>query len=236
MGLPQDNLDRLLDCWQGPRLERDLAARILARTAAEEQALDGLVLLADPMPALKRDLTPAILAKVAEENRVLDELLAKADPKPVLAGDLTGRILARARREETELDRALATVETVPAMQADVSRRVLATVRRERMRRRIVAWAGSLSAAAAVAIVALLLRHGLAPHGQPASPTAQAVVAAADVDVVNNLDLADLAEDLPVLKNWDTIRAMEQLDQERQTETASSTIKRLDGTWFPCER
>lgn len=181
------NLDALLDLWKVPQLQSDLTGRIMARARGEEAGLDGL---------LER---------------------AARDPNATLGRDLTGDILAAARAEEQALDKLLAVGDRIPAMGRDLAKPVVARVRREKMTRRLMVWGSIVAAAAAIAIVALIgFRPGAEPSQpiveQPTKQTVQVVkLSPQDQFLADNLQLV---RDMPVYMHWDTIRAMEQLENE----------------------
>ena len=176
-------LDSLLDRWTVAPLDRDLTSQVLARAAAEDKALDELLALAGSTGS------------------------RQAGREVTLTRDLTDSILGRARAEDAALDRLL-TAASVPAMRQDVAGRVLRKARRGRLVRRIAVAAGSLAAAAAILVVATILRG---PGRQPAETLARPPLAPDDKLVADNLDLI---QDKSVLVHWDTIRAMEQLEQQ----------------------
>ena len=172
---------------------------------AQEEQLDRL-LDCWTAPLLEHDLSTAILARAATEDKALDDLLDRAFPAATLNRDLTDQIMARCHRDQEQaLDRLLDAADPVPPMQGDLVAPVLRRIRRGRLFRRVAGLAGSLAAAAAIAIVALVL------HGRPGTTTVAGPIAPADQPVVANLDLLD---DFAVLRHWDTIRAMEQLEEE----------------------
>jgi hypothetical protein len=182
----EDNLDRLLDAWK--------------------------------VFPLERDLTGAILTRAHGEDRRLDELLAESTDSPRLDRDLAGAILARARAENESLDRLLAeSADEVPALSADLSVPVLRTIRRRRLIGRIAAAAASLTAAAAVLVIWMSVSHPVADRwGPPQENTtvASALFSPSEQAALKQVDAAKLADDLPVLIHLDTIKAMQQLEDE----------------------
>ena len=220
-------------------LGRDLTDTIVVRAKAEDRAMDDLLARSAAPVSLGRDLTDAIVARAKAEDQAMDELLARSAAPVSLGRDLTGAILAKAQAEENAFDRLLDRADQVPAMTADIGGSVLRTIRRGRMIRRVVAMAGGLAAAAAVLIVVLIggrtppANPGNSPTAansaktqvEPAVKVADKAVAAYDDSAAAKLftaeerlalkkaGVAPSADELAILLHWDTIRAMEQLEE-----------------------
>jgi hypothetical protein len=186
------------------------------------------LLLADwKVTPLEHDLTGAILARARDEDRRLGELLAgaRALDAPRLDRDLTPAILARARAEDDQLDRLLAqSADDVPARLPDLSVPVLRTIRRRRLVGRLVAAAGSVAAAAAAMLIWASVNKPVSNNsaGPPANvPVASILFTPSEQASLKQVDAASLADDLPVLIHMDTIKAMQQLEDEATDRDAS---------------
>lgn len=158
---------------------------------------------------LDRDLTAAVLDRARVQDAALDRVLDQVKV-PSLETDLTARVLDRVRREDAALDRVMAVADSVPVLDRDLSDDVMSRVHQRQSRRRVLGFVGSLAAAAAVVLGVWLVRMHHEPT--PTQPVAKEVktISPEDRVVVNNLDLL---EDYQVLSNWETIRAMEQMEQ-----------------------
>ncbi|MDD4889490.1 MAG: hypothetical protein PHU85_06130 [Phycisphaerae bacterium] len=164
-------------------------------------------------PALQRDLTEAIVARAQAEDRSLDELLTRMAPAATLDRDLAPAILARARAEEDAFDRLLDAAAPTPRLTVDLAQPVLRAAHRGKLRRRILVLAASLSAAAAVLIVALVHPQPIRTGGDP-HQAVMSLFTADQQQTLGKVDVGQIIEDMPVLVHWETIREMEQLEQQ----------------------
>lgn len=174
-----------------------------------------LLLDAWTIAPLDRDLADAIVARASAEDRALDELLARSAKPAQLERDLTGAVLAKARAEDDALDDLLVRGDCVPELPADLAGSVLRTLRRHRLRRRIVALAGAVSAAAAVLVIALTL-HWRSGDSLGVRPEVLGQFSTHELKVIRQAGMSQLpkVEDMPVMVHWDTIQAMDQLEPE----------------------
>jgi hypothetical protein len=130
---------------------------------------------------------------------------------------LAPAILARAQAEDDRLDHLLAeSADAVPALSRDMSVLVCRTIRRRRLIGRIVAAAGGLAAAAAV-LIWVSVNQPVSDRWTPpqdSASVASKLFTPSEQATLKQVDAAALANDLPVLIHLDTIKAMQELEDE----------------------